>query len=192
MAGAKASELAVAVARGGDLGAIPCALLSPNAVREHVQHVRAATKHLSAPIHLNFFCHTLPPANPEADKQWQDVLDPYYQEYGVDIAPLTAKVKELKPEVVSFYSELPPAHLLKGVKDTGAFVISTATTVLETRWLEERGCDAIIAQGTEADETKTSALHRKRLKELHLVEMLLRLRSRTFSPVDLLEGLLRE
>ncbi|KAG2784950.1 hypothetical protein PC129_g24101 [Phytophthora cactorum] len=43
-----------------------------------------------------------------------------------------------------------------------------------------------------ADETKTSALHRKRLKELHLVEMLLRLRSRTFSPVDLLEGLLRE
>ncbi|KAG3062655.1 hypothetical protein PC122_g19190 [Phytophthora cactorum] len=91
MAGAQASELAIAVARGGDLGAIPCALLSPNAVREHVQHVRAATKHLSAPIHLNFFCHTLPPANPEADKQWQDVLDPYYQEYGVDIAPLTAK-----------------------------------------------------------------------------------------------------
>jgi nitronate monooxygenase len=164
MAGAQASDLAIAVARGGGLGAIPCALLSRDAVREHVQHFRAATKDLSAPINLNFFCHTLPAANPTADKQWQDILAPYYREYGVDLAQLTAQgalrmpfddaslglVQELKPEVVSFHFGLPSAQLLKGVKETGAFVISTATTVREARWLEERGCDAVIAQGVEA------------------------------------------
>ena len=36
------------------------------------------------------------------------------------------------------------------MKATGAKVISSATTVREAIWLEERGCDAIIAQGFEA------------------------------------------
>ncbi|EGZ05368.1 hypothetical protein PHYSODRAFT_534293 [Phytophthora sojae] len=161
MAGAQASDLAIAVARGGGLGAIPCALLSPDTVREHVQRFRAAT---TAPINLNFFCHSLPPANAKADKQWQDILAPYYEEYGVNLAHLTAQgaqrmpfdegslelVRELQPEVVSFHFGLPAPHMLQGVKDTGAFVISSATTVREAVWLEERGCDAIIAQGVEA------------------------------------------
>ncbi|KAL3661090.1 hypothetical protein V7S43_013699 [Phytophthora oleae] len=164
MAGAQASDLAIAVARGGGLGAIPCALLSPEAVREHVQRFRSATKDLSAPVNLNFFCHTLPLANPQADKQWQDILAPYYHEYDADLTQLTAKralrmpfdetslelVRELKPEVVSFHFGLPSPHMLQDVKATGAFVISSATTVREALWLEERGCDAVIAQGFEA------------------------------------------
>ncbi|ETN00154.1 hypothetical protein PPTG_18158 [Phytophthora nicotianae INRA-310] len=175
MAGAQASDLAIAVARGGGLGAIPCALLSPGAVREHVQLFRAATKDLSAPINLNFFCHTLPLANPKADKQWQDVLAPYYREYGVDLTQLTAEgavrmpfdevsldlVRELKPEVVSFHFGLPSPIMLQGVKDTGAFVISSATTVREALWLEERGCDAVIAQGLEAGGHRGVFLPRK-------------------------------
>jgi nitronate monooxygenase len=36
------------------------------------------------------------------------------------------------------------------VKGTGAIVIGNATTVEEARWLEQRGADAIIAQGFEA------------------------------------------
>ncbi|KAJ8577531.1 hypothetical protein ON010_g1681 [Phytophthora cinnamomi] len=161
MAGAQASDLAIAVARGGGLGAIPCALLTPDAVREHVQRFRSAT---TAPINLNFFCHSLPAANPKAGKPWQDLLAPYYREYGVDLAHLSAQgeqrmpfdetslelVRELKPEVVSFHFGLPAPHMLQGVKDTGAFVISSATTVREAVWLEERGCDAVIAQGIEA------------------------------------------
>ncbi|KAF1787757.1 Aldolase-type TIM barrel [Phytophthora cactorum] len=137
MAGAQASDLAIAVARGGGLGAIPCALLSPDAVREHVQLFRAATKDLSSSINLNFFCHTLPPVNPMADKQWQDILTPYYREYGVDLAHLTTNGALRMP-----FDE--------GVKDAGAFVISSATTVREALWLEEQGCDAVIAQGLEA------------------------------------------
>ncbi|KAG6952421.1 hypothetical protein JG688_00013288 [Phytophthora aleatoria] len=175
MAGAQASDLAIAVARGGGLGAIPCALLSPDAVREHVQLFRAATKDLSSPINLNFFCHTLPPANPMADKQWQDILTPYYREYGVDLAHLTTNgalrmpfdevsldlVRELKPEVVSFHFGLPSPHMLQGVKDAGAFVISSATTVREALWLEEQGCDAVIAQGLEAGGHRGGFLRRE-------------------------------
>ena len=59
-------------------------------------------------------------------------------------------VEELKPEVVSFHFGLPEAALLRRVKDAGCLVISSATTVKEARWLEERGVDAVIAQGVEA------------------------------------------
>ncbi|MBX2882088.1 MAG: nitronate monooxygenase family protein, partial [Granulosicoccus sp.] len=58
-------------------------------------------------------------------------------------------VEALKPKVVSFHFGLPDAALLQRVSATGAVVISSATTVAEARWLEEHGCDAIIAQGAE-------------------------------------------
>ncbi|KAG2765449.1 hypothetical protein Pcac1_g22984 [Phytophthora cactorum] len=75
----------------------------------------------------------------------KDVLGRYCQEYGADVAQLTAKgalqipfdetslglVKELKPEVVNFYFGLPPAHMRHDE-------------------MEERECDAIIAEGIEA------------------------------------------
>jgi nitronate monooxygenase len=43
-----------------------------------------------------------------------------------------------------------PAELLQRVKATGAKVLSSATTVEEAIWLEQHGCDAIIAMGYEA------------------------------------------
>ena len=52
--------------------------------------------------------------------------------------------------MVSFHFGLPEARLLERVRATGAKIVSSATTVAEARWLEERGVDGIIAQGTEA------------------------------------------
>src|SRR4051812_49930852 len=57
---------------------------------------------------------------------------------------------ELAPEVVSFHFGLPEARLLERVRASGAKIISSATSVDEARWLEDAGCDAIIAQGYEA------------------------------------------
>jgi nitronate monooxygenase len=51
---------------------------------------------------------------------------------------------------VSFHFGLPERELLERVKATDALVMSSATTVEEARWLEDRGVDAIIAQGFEA------------------------------------------
>src|SRR5262249_21939581 len=55
-----------------------------------------------------------------------------------------------KPQVVSFHFGLPATDLLGRVKAAGCIVIASATTVAEARWLEERGIDAVIAQGAEA------------------------------------------
>ena len=40
--------------------------------------------------------------------------------------------------------------MLKRVKAAGCRVLSSATTAKEARWLEQRGVDAVIAQGFEA------------------------------------------
>ncbi|GAB9476660.1 hypothetical protein Gpo141_00013721, partial [Globisporangium polare] len=169
MAGAQASDMAIAAAKAGALGSIPCALLSPDAVREHVQRFRDATKSSAAPLNLNFFCHkpaVVPSSTADRDAQWRNSLAPYYEEYGVDLAKVDAAggaqrkpfdetslalVQELRPEVVSFHFGLPARpEWLAAVKATGALVLSTATTVNEARWLEAHGCDVVIAQGFEA------------------------------------------
>jgi nitronate monooxygenase len=59
-------------------------------------------------------------------------------------------VEALRPQVVSFHFGLPEKSLLDRVKATGAKVLSSATTVEEAIWLEQHGCDAIIAMGNEA------------------------------------------
>jgi nitronate monooxygenase len=51
---------------------------------------------------------------------------------------------------VSFHFGLPESKLLDRVKAAGCAVLSSATTAAEARWLEERGVDAVIAQGNEA------------------------------------------
>ncbi|HEX4738124.1 MAG TPA: nitronate monooxygenase [Allosphingosinicella sp.] len=156
MAGPGGVALCLGAMEGGALGSLPCAMLSPEQMREQVASVRAQS---GRPLNLNFFCHTMPDA--ADDSAWRALLQPYYDEYGV--APggpaamrmpfdeaACAVVEELRPEVVSFHFGLPEEGLLRRVKDSGAVVIGNATTVEEARWLESRGVDTIIAQGWEA------------------------------------------
>jgi nitronate monooxygenase len=51
---------------------------------------------------------------------------------------------------VSFHFGMPEANLVQRVKSTGAKILSSANSVEEACWLEDQGCDAIIAQGFEA------------------------------------------
>jgi nitronate monooxygenase len=160
MAGAMDFELAAAAAEGGALGSLPCAMLTPDQLREQVEKFRART---DKPVNLNFFCHTPPVPNNAREDAWRERLKPYYQELAIDpAAPIPvsnrapfdgafcAVIEDLKPRVVSFHFGLPEASLLRRVKAAGSVVLSSATTVAEARWLEERGVDAVIAQGFEA------------------------------------------
>ncbi|MDQ7995808.1 MAG: nitronate monooxygenase family protein [Luteibacter sp.] len=160
MAGSGGSALAIAVARAGGLGSLPCASITADRVREEVAVFRAA---VPGPINLNFFAHTAVTPTEAQTRRWLDRLAPYFSEFDVDPAKLPAAggrapfdaamcslVEELKPEVVSFHFGLPETALLDRVKATGAILLATATTVAEGRWLAERGCDAVIAQGYEA------------------------------------------
>jgi nitronate monooxygenase len=156
MAGAQGSELAAAVSAAGGLGSLPCAMLTPEQIRAEVATIRDRT---DEPFNLNFFCHTSPPATDT--RAWRARLARYYEELGAqDGAPAAARrpfdedackaVEEVQPPVVSFHFGLPPRELLRRVRAAGAKILSSATTVDEARWLEEHGCDAIIAQGLEA------------------------------------------
>ena len=160
MAGAIDFELAAEVAEAGGLGSIPCAMLDLEQIRDQVARFRARTKR---PLNLNFFCHTPPELNNAREAAWRERLAPYYRELNIDpAAPVPTSnrrpfdravcdlVLELKPEVASFHFGLPEPALFERVKRAGIVTLSSATTVDEARWLDERGVDAIIAQGNEA------------------------------------------
>src|SRR6201994_2117924 len=160
MAGVMDADLVIAAALGGALGSLPCAMISAEKAREQVNIIR---QRVSAPVNLNFFCHTPVEADPAREAGWKRRLGDYYREYGLDpAAPVTsanrapfdeamcAVVEELKPEVVSFHFGLPDRALLQRVKAAGSIVMGSATIVKEAIWLEQNGADVIIAQGAEA------------------------------------------
>lgn len=160
MAGVSTPEMAIAVSNAGGLGSLAVAQLTLDQARNDLAAIRQATVR---PVNVNFFAHKPAPADAAQIAAWRDLLAPYYRELGldpdapvplVDRAPFddrfAAWVEEARPEVVSFHFGLPEQALLDRVKATGAKVISSATTVAEARWLEERGADAVIAMGFEA------------------------------------------
>lgn len=157
MAGSGGVALAIAAIRGGALGSLPCAMLTPAQVVAQAGEVRAG---VDGPINLNFFCHTMPDTVDE--RAWRAALAPFHADEGVapDGPPpalrqpfgeaMAAAVETVRPEVVSFHFGLPSAALVARVKATGALILGSATHIDEAVWLAGRGCDAVIAQGYEA------------------------------------------
>ena len=160
MAGVQGSALAVAVCNAGVLGSLPCAMLGLDAMRSELAAIKAQT---NKPFNVNFFCHVPPTPNAAREAAWRVMLAPYYKEHDIDAdsipvgpgrLPFTAEAAdvlgEFRPAVVSFHFGLPSSELLARVKQWGARILSSATTVEEAHWLEAHGVDAIIAQGLEA------------------------------------------
>jgi len=160
MAGVQGHALAAAVHGAGGLGSIPCAMLTPEGLRQELQ---ALSARVGPAFNVNFFCHQPPPPDAARDAVWRTALAPYHAEFGIDPAsigtgagraPFSAEIADIvepfQPRVVSFHFGLPEPALLARVKGWGAKVLSSATTVDEARWLEAHGVDAVIAQGLEA------------------------------------------
>jgi nitronate monooxygenase len=160
MAGANGSAMVIAASNAGGLGSMPAALLTIEQLREELKTIR---QHSQRPFNINYFCHQPPAPDEQRARDWKSLLEPYYRELGADFdaptpvsnrAPFDVAaceiVEEFRPEVVSFHFGLPEKSLLDRVKATGAKILSSATTVEEAVWLEQHGCDAIIAMGYEA------------------------------------------
>ena len=160
MAGATGAAMAVAVSESGGLGSLPCALLTPERARAEIGTIRQRTRR---PLNVNFFCHSIPDPDAQREALWIARLAPYGSELGIDPSTSTSApnrapfddemcdvVEEYAPEVVSFHFGLPEPRLLDRVKALGCKVLGSATTVDEARWLAARGCDVVIAQGSEA------------------------------------------
>ncbi len=152
--------MVIQVAGAGGLGSLPCAMLDADKLRAEIGVIRQQT---NRPFNVNFFTHTPPKPDPARETAWRERLAGYYAEYGLDPkapAPTVNRapfdeamceaVEELHPAVISFHYGLPEKALLDRVKAIGCKILSSATTADEARWLEDRGCDAIIAQGYEA------------------------------------------
>ena len=88
MAGAMDQELVIAAAQGGALGSLPCAMITAEKAREQINIVR---QRVSAPINLNFFCHTPAAADAAREAGWKTRLAPYYKELGLDPAAPVAR-----------------------------------------------------------------------------------------------------
>jgi nitronate monooxygenase len=159
MAGVQDSRLALAVSAAGALGSLPAAMLDATTLRQELQVLQRS----GLPYNVNFFCHQPPTHTAEAELAWQAALMPYYQELGMDPTTIPASagrrpfddemadvLEEFSPTVVSFHFGLPRQELLARVKSRGAFVLSSATTLHEARWLVAHGADGVIAQGLEA------------------------------------------
>lgn len=160
MAGSQNHRLAAAVCQAGGLGSIPCAMLTPAALRQELEAMRSLTER---PFNLNFFSHVPPEPDAAREALWREALAPYYDELCVDLSSIAsgpgrlpfndeaaALVEEFRPAVVSFHFGLPEESLLERVRHSGAKILSSATTLDEALWLQAHGVDAVIAQGLEA------------------------------------------
>src|SRR5687767_16032910 len=81
MAGSQGSALAIAVCNAGGLGSLPCAMLTPDAMRKELLAITAATSH---PYNVNFFVHRQPQPDQAREAAWRTLLAPYYAECGLD------------------------------------------------------------------------------------------------------------
>jgi nitronate monooxygenase len=160
MAGSATPALAAAVSNAGGLGSLGCGTMTAQELRGVVGELWTGT---NRPFNLNFFAHPAPDTSAKALAPTIERLRRYYEELSLGSPPSSlppmgpgfdqAKldlVLELKPPVVSFHFGLPDANAIAGLKEVGAVVICTATTVAEARQLAANGIDAIIAQGWEA------------------------------------------
>ena len=161
MAGAQDTDLAIAAAQAGALGSLPAAMLGADALARALARLAAEA---GGPCNVNFFCHRPAPPDPAREAAWREALLRFYDELGLDPAPVAAaaasrqpfndamaEVLEAQPPaVVSLHFGLPAPALLARVKRLGVAVWSSATTLREALWLQAHGADAVIAQGLEA------------------------------------------
>ena len=160
MAGISSPQMAVAAAQAGGLGSIAAAMLTPDTLRSELQIAQQGT---GRSLNVNFFVHKPPVQDAAREANWRRRLEAYYREFGLSVDAATGGparapfneamcdiVLEYRPKVVSFHFGMPDAALVKRLKGAGILTISSATTSAEARWLEDNGCDAIIAQGNEA------------------------------------------
>src|SRR4030088_1906834 len=81
MAGVMEADLVSGAAQGGALGSLPCAMLSVEKAREQINIIR---QRVSAPVNMNFFCHTAVDADPQREAGWKPRLGPHFKERCVD------------------------------------------------------------------------------------------------------------
>jgi nitronate monooxygenase len=156
--GATTPELVAAVSNAGGLGSLAAPLLSPQAIQEQVDRIRALT---DRPFALNLFVQQTPEPAPKLIEQTAEMLKPIWMPLGWKSLPLPARWCEdfaaqldalivARPALASFTFGILTREQVERLHAAGIFVVGTATNVAEALAWEQVGADAICAQGIEA------------------------------------------
>jgi len=163
MAGETNPTLVAAVSNAGGLGGLGCAKMSGEELITAAAEIRTLT---DKPFNFNFFAHPEATGESKLDESCHQLIHSLYQQQQLGTPPTSTHAKhcahrsfdddqlgavlEIKPRVVSFHFGLPAENKLSALREAGCLIICSATTVDEAEYLEQRGVDAIIAQGWEA------------------------------------------
>ena len=151
--------LAAAVSNAGGLGGLGMWGFSTEDAERRIAGFRQQS---GGSLNVNYPLWPEPSITREASEAMRKHLQPHYDAKSLGTVPEPkgaasevsaehmAMLMRAKPEVVSFHFGLPEPEIVQAIKGAGIFIISSATTVAEARTLEQRGVDAIIAQGAEA------------------------------------------
>ena len=153
--GPSTPELAAAVSEAGGLGFLAAGYKAPEAMRADIAATRKLT---SRPFGMNVFMPSLDQVDPAAVARYRARLAPEAARLGVEPGvpgarddAYDAKIADLvsdPPAFVSFTFGCPAPDVIRALKDRGATVIVTVTSVAEARQASD--ADVLCLQGPEA------------------------------------------
>lgn len=161
MAGVATPELAAAVSRAGGLGSLG---LATSGVDQARAMIRSARQQGARPLNVNFFCHRPSRARPDVEADLIGRMTPLFRQMGAEPPiglrdpfgtfhgndALVQMLLEERPEVISFHFGLPAPGVLEELRQSGAVLIASATSLEEGLAIQAAGLDAVVAQGIEA------------------------------------------
>ena len=152
-------ELAAAVSNAGGLGALGMWGFSADEVEGRITGFRERSK---GSLNVNFPLWDDPGDLTNIAMPMREGIQKLFDEKSLGPVPTPcASAGEVspehlevlistRPEVISFHFGLPERGIVKQLKAASIYIMCSATTVAEARYLEERGVDFVIAQGIEA------------------------------------------
>ena len=160
MLGVTSPEMVAAIANLGGLGSLPVGGLSPEKTLELIKKTKTLT---NRPFAVNLFVHDIPEIDISAAEKMTTYLQRLSSEQHLDCASpsveslkfhsYTEQIQVLLDEqipIVSFTFGVLTDEIIAQFKARGVVLIGTATCVKEAVFLEQKGIDAITAQGIEA------------------------------------------
>ncbi|WP_135549504.1 NAD(P)H-dependent flavin oxidoreductase [Paenibacillus cymbidii] len=158
MAGLPGVKLAAAVSNAGGLGSLGAAYMTPEAIRGAIRELRQLTQ---APFAVNLFSTPFVDDNArikEVQRELNKIRDELGMKHASDEEVSTpnrfeeqvAVLLEEQVPVISTAFGLLPEKFIQQSLSAGIRIVTMVTTVNEAIMAEQAGCDAIVAQGSEA------------------------------------------
>ena len=195
MAGVTTPKFVAACCEAGVLGFIGAGYLNGEQTREQIQQLKQLT---NKPFGVNLFVQGEPEINVNVLHQARMALQPIYEELQINDTPtvtseevfqgqIEAILAENAP-VVSFTFGLPTQEVMQQLRENGAYLIGTATTLEEALQVERYGFDAVVLQGSEAGGHRGSFLEPMQL--IPLRELLVQVKQHVNIPLIAAGGIM--